>query len=90
MSVTIHIEGVRKPDEEFSRMLAVWKSCQAANISPPKEVLEFFGYAEPDERGLCIDMKGLGCGEIESDEGWEIKVCEIPSNLKVIRVYMQA
>lgn len=58
-------------------------------VDTPKEVLNFFDHIdEPDEAGYNLDLTGK-CEEWRDRwyNGYELKVSDIPENVKVLRFY---
>jgi hypothetical protein len=47
MSSSVVIKGIRD-DEEYKHMLAVYRTCQDANVPVPDAVNDFFGWSEPN------------------------------------------
>lgn len=86
MSMSTHVVGFIPPDETFRKMQAVWDACREAGIDPPREVLGFFGYREPDESGREVE---LDLREFASDMagGYELDLETIPPGVKSIRFW---
>jgi hypothetical protein len=49
MSMSMHVIGFVPPDGTWAQMKAIWDACQAAGVSLPDEVEDFFG-GEPKVR----------------------------------------
>lgn len=86
MSMSTHVIGFAPPDEKWQAMKAIWDSCKAAKIDPPKEVEKFFDYQEPDPAGVEVKIPALEWSD-DCREGFEIDVEKIPAHVKVIRFY---
>ncbi len=86
MSMSSHVVGFMEPDAEFKKMYAVYTACREANVEPPDEVDEYFQYETPDELGMQV---GLDLTEYKDDmqEGYELRVSEIPKGVTVIRFF---
>jgi hypothetical protein len=93
MGMSTHVVGFRPPDEKWKAMAAVWDSCKAAGIEPPREVSEFFDWREPDSNGVEIKETALtkagAVREWHDDcrSGYEIDVSKLPPDVTVVRVY---
>jgi hypothetical protein len=69
-------------------MKAVYDTCAAADIPIPRVVLEFFGDADPDDAGTCIDLKCTPWHDATHErQGFELEVSSIPSKVRTIRLY---
>lgn len=96
MSLLYHVEGIKPPDEKFIKMLDIYRLCDEQGIDPPKEVLKFFeniDYKCVEKSGITVSLddrnKGV-CKEWRDSyrEGYELKVDDIPKDVKVIRFYI--
>ena len=86
MSMSKHVIGFVPPDDDWKKMKAIYDACEKAGIEPPDEVNEFFDNEKPDASGQKIEIPHEEWhGDIS--EGFEIKVSEIPKQVKVIRFY---
>lgn len=86
MSMSTYVVGFRPPDEKWRKMKAVWDACITADIPFPEGLEEFFGWSEPDERGIKISLENVAVkwsGEMR--QGYEIELDKIPQNITVIR-----
>lgn len=88
LSASMHVTGFRPPDDTWVKMKAVWDACQAAKITAPAEVAQFFGFEEPDESGMEVSLDGcLREWRDDMREGYELDVTAIPAGVTVIRFY---
>lgn len=86
MSMSTHVVGIVPPDLTYKRMMTVWEGCKAANVAIPKEVHDFFDGAEPDGKGLTIDIPHSEyLADMES--GIEVHLEDIPPQVKTIRFF---
>jgi hypothetical protein len=85
-SPALYVKGFKPPDEKWKEMKQVYDACRKAKIDPPKEVEKFFNYETPDNRGVEVEIKTTEWGE-EMREGFEIKMEDIPKDVKVLRFY---
>jgi len=49
------------PDRKWEQMKDVWDSCKQAGVEVPSEVGEYFGWKEPDDTGVLIDIEPGRC-----------------------------
>lgn len=88
MSMSTNIVGVTPPDKKWKTMKEIWDKCEELEIELPNEVGEFFNYAEPDEKGVIVDLeKYLEEWNDEASQGYELKVKDIPKDVTVLRFY---
>lgn len=86
MAMSTHVVGFVPTDERWQQMKAVRDACAAAGIKPPAEVDRFFGGKEPDPAGQDVEIPHRGWQD-EYRQGLEIRVEDIPENVKVVRFY---
>lgn len=95
MSLSMYVKGFRPEDERWRSMKAVYDTCQVAGISVPVEVLNFFNYEAPDEKGVEIELGSqygenhLCCTPYYSSggDGFEIDISQVPEGVKTLRFY---
>lgn len=92
VSMSTHVAAIRPPDERWEQMKAVWDTCKAAGIQPPREVDAFFEGEDPDPAGVVIDLEVGSDGVREwTDEvhrqGIEVDLSALPSDVRVLRFY---
>jgi hypothetical protein len=98
MGMSMYVEGIKLPDEDFKKMLAAYHACEEAGIPIPKEINDFFEGETPDELGVVVqlgseygdygDERNHLCCEIFSENGhngYIIDVSKIPEDIKFIR-----
>lgn len=95
MGMSTSVVGFIPPDEKWQQMKAVYDSCAAAGVPVPTEVEFFFGGVQPDPHGREIEMADLkACGAVKnwkseySEEGYEVELAKLPSNVKFLRFRM--
>jgi len=86
MGMSTNVIGFIPPDDKFEEMKAIWDSCKKAKIDPPDEVSDFFNDVEPDASGIEKDIPVHPWND-KYNQGYEVKVDEIPKDVKVIRFY---
>ena len=93
MSMSTVVEGFIPPDKKFQEMLAVYRSCQAAGVAPPQQVISFFNGEEPDEAGVRINLsydkrhKDAVREYSNADcSGYEIELAKLPKDIKLLRI----
>lgn len=92
MGMSTHVVGFRPPDAKFKKFAAIWKQCEEAGISPPKEVDSFFESVPPDPKGVEIDLDGMKNGPVsawrnDSCDGYEVDLTKLPKDVTVLRFY---
>jgi hypothetical protein len=80
------ITGFVPPDDRWQKMRDVFAACAAAGLDTPAEVVRFFAGQQPDPAGQEVDVPHRGWQD-EFRQGLEIRVDDIPANVKVIRFY---
>lgn len=94
MGMSTYVYGIKPADEDFQRMLDAWKACNSAGMSIPKELIDYFGESAetiygPDSSGVLIhltyeaDAVTEWCSEMQ--EGYEVDITKLPTDIKVIR-----
>lgn len=93
MGMSTHVMGFRPPDDRWQAMKDVWEACEQAGIKMPTEVTTFFGgtnRGRPDDSGVEVDLgpeQGVTEYRGDMEEGYEIDVRKLPTDLHIIRVY---
>ncbi len=91
--------GIKPADDEYNRMLGVWRTCNSAGVSIPQEVRDFFGESAdtttgPDPKGTddnLIYFEGSqphpSVSEFRADmqEGFEVDLRLLPAHYKILR-----
>lgn len=89
MSMSTSVVGIKPPDEKWKKMKAIWDSCVAADVDPPNEVSEFFGWEDPDNSGVLVYKDKMGDAIQKYDDnyqsGYEVHIDKLPSDIKIIR-----
>lgn len=97
MSISVFCRGVRDLNSKFAKMLALKKACDAANTSYPPELQTFFKPAIDQFGSMDVEDKHLKEAMTETDikyegnamydDGMTIKISDIPSDVKAIRIF---
>ncbi len=90
MGMSTYVKGFRPPDATWQRMKAVYDACEAAGITPPDEVSDFFEWGRPDPEGVEVDIERTDSVQEWSDEyrsGFQVDVSKLPPGVTVVRVY---
>lgn len=91
MGMSTHVIGFRPPDARWKKMKAVYDACIAAETTPPKEVMEFFGHEDPDDSGVEVEIEDTDAVSEYSDEysahGYEIDIRKLPKDVHILRFY---
>jgi hypothetical protein len=84
MSTSYYVKGIIPADDYYNKMLTIYKACNNAGIEPPKDVLKFFNYEEPN--GVGVEVK------IDSEEGEDgctdfidVDISKLPKDVKIVR-----
>lgn len=90
MGMNTYVEGIKPADEKFKKMLDIYNACDVAGVQIPEEVNRFFNGETPDEAGVKEYLsvsKTPYLSEYFADmqEGIEVRVDEIPDDIKIIR-----
>lgn len=90
MSMSTSVKGFRPPDERWHKMKAIYDSCRAADIEVPDEVLAFFNYIKPDDRGMEVDIMDTCVTHYNDHEGrvgYDVDIRNLPKDVYIIRFY---
>ena len=79
-----YVTGFKLPNEKWKKMRDVREACIKAGIDIPEEVDNFFGWEEPNEKGVEVDIPHKEW-KADMQGGIEIDVDKIPEDVKVIR-----
>lgn len=88
MSMSSYVYGIVPPDATWKKMKGAWDACKAVGVTPPKEVVSFFGGDAPDEKGVLVDLKKSGAVAEYStnmEEGFEVDLTKLPTSIKILR-----
>lgn len=88
MSMSVHVEGFRPPDDKWEAMRAVWLACENAGVRVPAAVLAFFDGEEPDPAGVTLDLaKETGIKEVTTKDGtyYQLDVRRLPPDVHLVR-----
>jgi hypothetical protein len=93
MGMSINIVGIIPVDEKYKEMELIFNTCKKNKIAIPNEVVDFFNGEHPDPKGTIVELLNYESTYIctdwssSSSTGYEIKVEDIPENIKIIRFY---
>ena len=86
---SIHVIGLREPDEQWRRMKAVWDACEAARVDKPVAVTSFFGPNGPNPAGIETDLRGFVLDwQAASSVGIELVLDQLPQDITKVRFYL--
>ncbi len=91
MSLSVHIEGVKLPDEQWKKMKKAYDACRAAGVDPPEAVEAYFQYEPPDDTGVIVEeevLEKLGAVTAwcpEGSSGFQLHLDKVPKDIKIIR-----
>jgi len=86
MGMSTHAIGYAPPDDKWRKMKAIYDACTIAESEIPDYVKQFFGYEEPDNRGVEVEIPHAKWKD-GMREGIEIELDKIPDHVKVIRFF---
>lgn len=84
MSLSSRVVGIKKPDEKFFKMKAVYDACNHANIVIPDEVYNYFGDEEPSCNGVVVEIPDSIITEI-TNLSFEIDLEKLDKDIKILR-----
>lgn len=87
MSMSTHVKGIKIKDEKFNEMKQVYDLCVKQNIKIPKEVYDYFGDEVSDD-GVIIDIKSKESTDNDYRDFIDVKIEDIPKDVKIIRFVM--
>lgn len=90
MGMSTHVVGIRPADEKWLAMKRVWEACQAAGVPVPDKVRDFFGYQDPREDGVIVEIeRTAACKDYErfGAGGFEVDLTKLDPTIKVLRFY---
>lgn len=86
---SMHVVGIREPDEQWLKVKAVWDACAAAQIDPPAVVKEFFGSNGPNANGIETDLKAFAIDwSAATSVGVELVLDQLPKDITKVRFYL--
>lgn len=87
MGMTTYVRAIKPPDERWRKLKEIWHLCKQCGIEPPSEIYDFFKHAEPDEKGIIIDIPYDAQSEWDSEDGngIEVDLSKIPKDVKILR-----
>jgi len=94
MGMSMHITAIREEDEQYRKMAAAYEACQAAGVSLPKEVEDYFDDAPPSG-GPAVALQTFGkdkhraVSEYKGDmeEGFTVDLRCLPERTVKLRFY---
>lgn len=84
MSMSSRVVGIKKPDEKFAKMKAVYDACNSANVEIPDEVYDYFGDEEPNCNGVVVEIPKSATTKI-TDLSFEIDLEKLDKDIKILR-----
>ena len=90
MGMSSHVTFLRSKDNDhYKRMLKIKHACDEAEVNPPEEVDEYFGgYGVDNQDEFPLEISGRDIAteyHADMEEGFEVKVSDIPDDVDVIR-----
>lgn len=92
MGVSVIIDGVIPPSEDYRRKLEAYRACERAGVNPPDALSAFFGWVHPgDPRldgGREVSLKNAIRGNVDYAGGALIDLAKLPEGVTQIRVWL--
>ena len=86
MSISTYVYGIVEADEEYMKMKKIYDACIDADVDIPKKVTDYFDDNTPDDDGIIMELDHIAKKEVrDMEEGYKIKVSDIPSSVKYIK-----
>lgn len=87
MGMVTSITGYREPDERHKKMCKIYNLCRESGVEIPDEVDDYFDGGIPDETGIEISLSKYvkKVQQYDYEEGFQIKLSEIPEKITHIR-----
>lgn len=86
MSMSTDVQGLKPPDKTWREMKKIYDSCKELDMDIPDKVDEYFEGRSPDPAGVLVDIPTKEYSDnANSEQGIEIKVEDIPPDVKIIR-----
>lgn len=86
MGMNTIIYGIRRPDEKWKAMKAVWDACEVAGVEPPEEVSEFFDWEQPQDSGVKVSLvSAVSERTADMREIFEVDLSDIPKDVTAIQ-----
>ena len=90
MGTYLFVEGIRKSDDKFKQMKAVWDACMKADIELPKEIQKFFNWRDPDKEGLRVKLtEEHGLEKEDFSYKGIIEIAKLPDNITHIIIELR-
>lgn len=90
MSVSLGVYVIRPADDTYRKKLAAWLALKDAGIDAPKALQEYFGWEEPDEKGLVQylhhDHPALEAYADDCAEGYTVDLSKLGPDVRYLRV----
>lgn len=88
MGMSVHLSGIRPPDEKWKAMKRVWDACEAAMVLIPDAVLKFFHHEKPDSEGVVVPLSEPEHYVQHGADGrnhYDVQLDKLPKDVKVVR-----
>jgi ATP-dependent Clp protease ATP-binding subunit ClpA len=82
---SMHVVGIREPDNQWLQMKAVFDACTAARVAIPSAVAEYFNGTGPDAAGIVTD---LSTATVDCESGVELVLANLPEKVTRLRFYL--
>jgi hypothetical protein len=86
--MAMYAVGVKPVDENYLVMAELYYMCVRVGAEIPQKVLDFFGENPPAETEIVSELVGREAKVVNGVNVLEIKVSDIPSDIKIIRFFV--
>ncbi len=86
MGMSIHVVGIKPPDEDYQKKVNAYRALEAAGIDIPRELEEFFNWTPPDPAGVVVQVPTKDWQD-EDQGGYEVTLADLDPTVKVLRFY---
>ena len=89
MGMSTHVVGFKGADDKWREMKRVYETCEAAGVSIPDEVDDYFDGCGPgDSPGMDVDISDcVSDYEGEACSGIEVDITRLPPDVSKIRFF---
>jgi hypothetical protein len=89
MGMSMHVIGIKPPDDRWNKMKGAYDACQAAGIPVPDAVLSFFEGEEPDPLGVRVDIPAYARDDYQESarDVIEVDLSKLDPDVTVLRFY---
>jgi hypothetical protein len=93
MSMSTTVVGIRPPTDDYKKKVAAYLACEAADITPPEELITYFDGVDAehiDPNGMAVDLHNhpsVTKYRGESTSGLDVDLRALPAGVTILRFY---